>query len=77
MLERQLNKRYRADIPSSITIKITNPKALVIIGRTDDFDDEKRQDYEIIRRKYMNIVDIVSYDDLLARIDSVIKAFDS
>ncbi len=32
-------------------------------------------DFELIKRKYANIVDILSYDDLLSRLSKIIEKF--
>lgn len=44
----------------------------LILGRDKDFDDRQKFDFEIIKRKYANIVDIMTYDDLLRRLDNII-----
>jgi len=43
----------------------------VIIGRDSDLSDSQRHDFEIVKRKYKHIVDILTYDDLLRRIGFV------
>ena len=45
---------------------------MLILGRNKDFDDRQKFDFEIIKRKYSNIVDIITYDDLLRRLDNII-----
>lgn len=78
--EKKLSERYADQLPDGLTIKITNPKALLILGR--DQKPEGGQavspaalfDFEIIKRKYANMIDIITYDDLLRRLDRVIAA---
>ena len=48
---------------------------MLILGRSKDFDEQQKFDFEIIRRKYVNIMDILTYDDLLARLDRIIDKF--
>lgn len=74
--ERTLTKRYAAKLPPGMSIRITNPKAIVILGRdpTGEVWDEQAVDLEIVRRKYANVMDIMSYDDLLRRLDNVIAS---
>lgn len=67
-----LNKR-KAELPTGFEIKITNPKAMIILGRDSDFADDQKFDFEIIKRKYANVVDIMTYDDLLRRLDNIIS----
>jgi hypothetical protein len=45
---------------------------MLILGRDKDFDEKQKFDFEIIKRKYTNIVDIMTYDDLLRRLDNII-----
>ncbi len=70
--ERAIQEKRKAELPSDFDIKITNPKAVLILGRDKDFDDRQKFDFEIIKRKYANIVDIMTYDDLLRRLDNII-----
>ena len=57
------------------SIKIINPKALIILGRDNDFGEDQQEDFEIIKRHYSNIADIITYDDLLKRLECLILAF--
>ena len=59
-------------MPPGIDLKITNPRAMILLGRDDNFTKRQRFDFEIIRRKYANVIDIMSYDDLLRRLDNII-----
>jgi len=68
-LEEKLNKKYWIDI------KITNPKWLLILWRCDLFSKEQKLDFEIIKRQYTNIIDIITYDDLIRRLENLIKKF--
>ncbi|MFQ6759452.1 MAG: DUF4263 domain-containing protein [Deltaproteobacteria bacterium] len=70
--ERVIQEKRKAELPSGFDIRITNPKAMLILGRDKDFDDRQKFDFEIIKRKYANIVDIMTYDDLLRRLDNII-----
>ena len=54
-------------------LHIINPRGMIIMGRHDDLSDQQRQDLEIVRRQYMHITDIITYDDLIERIDSIIN----
>jgi hypothetical protein len=68
-----LNNRYSAQLPAGLTLKVVNPKAMIIVGRSNRFDEQQRLDFEIIRRKYANVIDILTYDDLLSRLDRQIQ----
>ena len=70
--ERSIQEKRKAELPSDFALKITNPKAMLILGRDNNFDDRQKLDFEIIKRKYANITDIMTYDDLLRRLDNII-----
>lgn len=74
--ERTLTERYAAKLPPGMSIRVTNPKAIVILGRdpTGGVGGEQAVDLEVVRRKYANVMDIMSYDDLLRRLDNVIAS---
>ena len=78
--ERELSRRFASDLPRSMQIRITNPKAMIILGRDRRPDGQhaltERQlfDLEVIKRKYANMIDILTYDDLLRRLDRVAEA---
>lgn len=78
--ERKLTDRYRALLPNAMPIRITNPKALLILGRdrrpdgSDALDATQAFDLEVIKRKYANMMDILTYDDLLRRLDNIIAS---
>ena len=78
--ERELTRRHAADLPANMQVKITNPKAIVILGRDKDIAGDSllggslALDFEVIRRKYSHMMDIMTYDDLLRRLDNVIAS---
>lgn len=79
--ERKLSKKYAADLPVGMRLRISNPKAIVIVGRDEIkgqvMSAEQRLDFEVIRRKYANMMDIITYDDLLRRLNNTIEALES
>lgn len=75
-LTAQIHKKRKGDsIIENMKVRITNPRGMVIMGRSADLSEEQKNDYEIIRRKYANIVDIVTYDDLIHRLECLIEKF--
>ena len=68
-----LSQKYQGALGNDFSIKITNPKGIIILGRTNNLDSDQLSDLEIIKRKYANIVDIISYDDLITRLKRLIK----
>lgn len=71
--ELAIQEKKKDDLPVGFEIRITNPKAMIILGRDNDFTSDQKFDFEIIKRKYANIVDIMTYDDLLSRLDKIIE----
>ena len=66
--EKFLSKKYEAQLPDSFDIKIANPGGLIIMGRENNLSFEQKHDFEVVKRKYKNIVDIITYDNLLERL---------
>lgn len=73
--EKDISGRQATYLPSGLTVKITNPKAIVIAGRSNGLSAQQLFDFELVKRKYANIVDILSYDDLLSRLSRIIEKF--
>jgi len=71
--ERKLTEKYKAELPEGIEIKITNPNGMIIMGRDSNLNKRQLNDFEIIKRKYKNIVDIFTYDDLIRRMEILIE----
>ncbi|MBV5301015.1 MAG: DUF4263 domain-containing protein [Methylococcales bacterium] len=70
--EEDILTKRKSELPPDFEIRITNPKGILILGRDNDFTEDQRFDFEIIKRKYANIVDIMTYDDLLFRLNNII-----
>jgi hypothetical protein len=73
--EEALTERYREVLPPGFSIRITNPSGIIIMGRDNNLSDCQRRDFEVIKRKYKSIVDIVTYDDLLRRLGFILRQF--
>jgi len=72
--EKSIAEKHKSELPSGMGIKITNPKAFVLSGRDANLTDPQAADFEFARRKYSNVVDIITYDDLLRRLDNILLA---
>ena len=75
--EVRLTETYKSELPPGFTIKITNPGGIIIMGRDNNLSDAQKRDFEVVKRKYKNIIDIVTYDDLLRRLDFIVKQLES
>lgn len=69
-----IQKKYFKEF--DFTLDLINPKGFIIAGRTNEFNSEQLDDFEILKRKYSNIIDFLSYDDLLNRIKSILQKFE-
>ncbi|QQA74598.1 Shedu immune nuclease family protein [Pectobacterium parmentieri] len=76
--ESNLTKTYENILPAGMSIHISNPKAIIIVGRDQigngNMTENQKLDFEIIKRKYTNMMDIITYDDLLRRLNRTISA---
>lgn len=75
-LERELNASYTKLLPGKIPIKIVNPRGIIVFGRSRDFSADQVLDFEVLRRKFSHIADIMTYDDLLARFKNILSKFE-
>jgi hypothetical protein len=71
--ERRLTEMYKKQLPKGFEIHITNPKGFIIMGRENNLTKEQKHDFEVVKRKYKNVIDILSYDDLLNRLRLTIE----
>lgn len=74
--ENKLTEKYANALPPGMKIRISNPKAIIIVGRDKiagaKMANNQLLDFEIIKRKYANMMDIITYDDLLRRLNNTI-----
>lgn len=73
-VEREVALKYKPQLPAGLEIRVASPKAIILNGRDYNLSQKQKIDLEFIRRKYSNIVDILSYDDLVWRLDNLIEA---
>ena len=71
--EKFLTDKYLTDLPNGMKIKITNPKGFIIMGRENNLTNEQKVDFEVVKRKYKNVIDIITYDDLIERLRFTIE----
>lgn len=61
-------------VAEGFAIQILNPQGILLLGRSNDFTPQQRSDFELIKRQYKHIADIMTYDDLLCRLKNIIAA---
>lgn len=70
-----LTERYKSQLPENLNIKIVNPSGIIIMGRQNTLIDGQIEDFEVIKRQYKNVVDIITYDELISRLERMIDKF--
>lgn len=59
-------------LPNNMKAQVVNPQGILLLGRSNDFNEQQKRDFEIIKRQYKNVVDIMTYDDLMSRLERII-----
>ena len=72
--EDTLKKQLSSFLPDSVLPKIVNPQGILLLGRSNQFTRQQRDDFELIKRQYKHIAEIMTYDDLVQRIDNIIAS---
>lgn len=63
-------------LPSGVEIQVVNPQGILILGRSNEFNKQQQQDFELIKRQYKHVADIMTYDDLAMRLKNIISAIE-
>ncbi len=63
-------------LPSGVEIQVVNPQGVLILGRSNEFNKQQQQDFELIKRQYKHIADIMTYDELATRLKNIICAIE-
>lgn len=64
---------YARCLPDGMLIKIVNPRGIIVFGRSRELSPDQILDFEVLRRKFAHIVDILTYDDLLMRFKNILS----
>lgn len=65
--KRKLVEGGGPELPEDLQLRCIDPHGIIIMGHAD-FDEDEQRDFDIIRRQYAHVVDIVTYDDLRDRL---------
>lgn len=71
--EKTLTEKYHDKLPDGVKIRFLSPRGLLIMGHCE-LNEEERRDFDLIRRQYSRVTDIITYDDLLDRLDRMIQS---
>ena len=72
--KQDVSSRLDDMLPSVLKAQIINPQGILLIGRSNEFDEEQKKDFELIKRQYKHVADIMTYDDLLFRLGNIIES---
>lgn len=61
-------------LPDGVSPRVVNPRGILILGRSKGFNPQQIDDFELIKRQYKHIADIMTYDDFLDRIRNIISS---
>lgn len=70
---KKIQDKVRNHLPSNFRLKVVNPQGILLLGRSNNLTDEQLFDFKIIKRQHKNIVDIMTYDDLLKRFRNILN----
>ena len=56
-------------------INIRNPNFTIILGRNIDFSEQQKKDFKTIKNQYNNVNEILTYDDIIIKLDRIIGTF--
>lgn len=71
--EKELTKRYSPLLPQGLKIRFLTPRGILLTGGCR-FNKTEQRDFDLIRRQYAHITDIITYTDLLKRLETMIDA---
>jgi len=63
-------------LPDGIEVKFVNPQGILLAGRSNEFNREQQKDFELIKRQYKHVADIMTYDDLAQRLRNIIASLE-
>ena len=67
-MDEYIQEQFSDLIPHGLSVKIVNPHAMIIMGRSNNLNPRQQTDFEVVKRKYKNIADIITYDDMIERL---------
>ena len=62
----------KVELPGNFKLKFLNPRGILLIGYPN-FSSSQQRDFDIIRRQYPHIADILTYKDLCERINRILS----
>lgn len=72
-----VSKKLSPNLPAGVNTVIVNPQGILLLGRSIDFNAQQKRDFELIKRQYKHIADIMTYDELITRFGNIIASLRS
>ena len=72
--KQDVSDRLEGMLPNGLNIQVVNPQGILLVGRSNEFNEEQKKDFELIKRQYKHVADIMTYDDLLFRLSNIIES---
>ena len=69
-----VSDRLNGMLPNGLKVQVVNPQGILLVGRSNEFNEEQKKDFELIKRQYKHVADIMTYDDLLFRLGNIIES---
>lgn len=74
--QKEVLERLSVLLPNGINPEVVNPQGILLLGRSWNFNAQQKRDFELIKRQYKNIADIMTYDDLVQRLRNIVSALE-
>lgn len=71
-----VSKKLTGFLPEGVEVKIVNPQGILLAGRSNEFNREQQRDFELIKRQYKHVADVMTYDDLAQRLRNIIASLE-
>ncbi len=72
--QQDVKSKLKNKIPEDMELQFVNPQGILLLGRSNDFNEQQKRDFEIVKRQYKHVTDIMTYDDLLFRLKNIVEA---
>ena len=72
--KKDISDKLDGMLPNGLKTQVVNPQGILLAGRSNEFTDEQKKDFELIKRQYKHVADIMTYDDLAQRLKNIIAS---
>ena len=72
--KKEVSDKIDSMLPNGLKTQVVNPQGILLVGRSNEFTEEQKKDFELIKRQYNHVTDIMTYDDLLFRLNNIIES---